>query len=138
MADELDKTIEELEAEVLDELEEANGADAPKKSAGKADPMDKVEGEVQDTGKAVVSPDQKDAPAKKVAAAAKEVSGDAQQKGEGKPDKMPAKKEAGQNKSLAAGHVPEGEESLAEMEDDDKKEMMNKEMAKMTKIRNDG
>ena len=90
MADELDKTIEELEAEVLDELEEANGADAPKKSAGKADPMDKVEGEVQDTGKAVVSPDQKDAPAKKVAAAAKEVSGDAQQKGEGKPDKMPA------------------------------------------------
>ena len=133
MADELDKTIEELEAEVLDELEEANGADAPKKSAGKADPMDKVKGEVQDTGKAVVSPDQKDAPAKKVAAAAKEVSGDAQQKGEGKPDKMPAKKEAGQNKSLAAGHVPEGDENLAEMEDDDKKEMMKKEMAKMTK-----
>jgi hypothetical protein len=132
MADELDKTIEELEAEVLDELEEANGADAPKKSAGKADPMDKVEGEVQDTGKAVVSPDQKDSPAKKVAATAKEISGDAQQKGEGKPDKMPAKKEAGQNKSLAAGHVPEGEESLSEMEDE-KKEMMNKEMAKMTK-----
>ena len=122
MADELDKTIEELEAEVLDELEEANGADAPKKSAGKADPMDKVEGEVQDTGKAVVSPDQKDSPAKKVAATAKEVSGDAQQKGEGKPDAMPAKKEAGQNKSLAAGHVPEGEENLTEMEDEDDKE----------------
>ena len=126
MADELDKTIEELEAEVLDELEEANGADAPKKSAGKADPMDKVKGEVQDTGKAVVSPDQKDAPAKKVAAAAKEVSSDAQQKGEGKPDKMPGLKAkadgtGGQSKSLAAGHVPEGEESLAEMEDDDKK-----------------
>ena len=30
---ELDKTIEELEAEVLAELEEANGADAPKKGA---------------------------------------------------------------------------------------------------------
>ena len=126
MADELDKTIEELEAEVLDELEEANGADAPKQSAGKADPMDKVDGEVVDTGKAVVSPDQKDAPAKKVAAAAKEVSGDAQQKGEGKPDKMPAKKEAGQNKSLAAGHVPEGEESLAEMEDEKKPLNMTK------------
>jgi hypothetical protein len=132
MADELDKTIEELEAEVLDELEEANGADAPMKSAGKADPMDKVKGEVQDTGKPVVSPDQKDSPAKKAAAKAKEIGGDAQQKGEGKPDKMPAKKEAGQNKSLAAGHVPEGEESLSEMEDE-KKEMMNKEMAKMTK-----
>ena len=50
MANELDKTIEELEAEVLDELEEANGADAPMKSAGKADKMDKVDGEVQDTG----------------------------------------------------------------------------------------
>ena len=126
MADELDKTIEELEAEVLDELEEANGADAPKKSAGKADPMDKVEGEVQDTGKAVVSPDQKDSPAKKVAATAKEISGDAQQKGEGKPDAMPAKKEAGQNKSLAAGHVPEGEENLAEMEDEKKPLNMTK------------
>ena len=137
MADELDKTIEELEAEVLDELEEANGADAPKKSAGKADPMDKVKGEVQDTGKAVVSPDQKDSPAKKAAAKAKEVGSDAQQKGEGKPDAMP--KAGGKadgtptpNKSLAAGHVPEGEESLSEMEDE-KKEMMNKEMAKMTK-----
>ena len=133
MADELDKTIEELEAEVLDELEEANGADAPKKSAGKADPMDKVEGEVQDTGKAVVSPDQKDAPSKKVAATAKEVSGDAQQKGEGKPDAMPAAKgDAKENKPLAAGHVPEGEETLSEMEDE-KKEMMKKEMASMTK-----
>ena len=133
MADELDKTIEELEAEVLDELEEANGADAPKKSAGKADPMDKVEGEVQDTGKAVVSPDQKDAPSKKVAATAKEVSGDAQQKGEGKPDAMPAAKgDAKENKPLAAGHVPAGEETLSEMEDE-KKEMMKKEMASMTK-----
>ena len=128
MADELDKTIEELEAEVLDELEEANGADAPKKNAGKAETMDKIEGDgatapTQDTGKAVVSPDQKDAPAKKVAAAAKEVSGDAQQKGEGKPDAMPAAKgDAKENKPLAAGHVPEGEETLSEMEDEDDKE----------------
>jgi len=43
MANELDKTIEELEAEVLSELEEANGADAPKKSAGKSDKMDKMD-----------------------------------------------------------------------------------------------
>ena len=50
MANELDKTIEELEAEVLSELEEANGADAPMKSAGKPDKMDKAEGEVQETG----------------------------------------------------------------------------------------
>jgi len=136
MADELDKTIEELEAEVLDELEEANGADAPKKNAGKAETMDKIEGDgatapTQDTGKAVVSPDQKDAPAKKVAGAAKEVSGDAQQKGEGKPDAMPAAKgDAKENKPLAAGHVPEGEENLEEMQ---KQEMMKKEMKGMTK-----
>ena len=42
MATEIDKTIEELEAEVLAELEEANGADAPKKSAVKAEPMGKI------------------------------------------------------------------------------------------------
>ena len=89
MADnELDKTIEELEAEVLAELEEANGQDAPKKSGAPADKMDKVPGEVQDTGKAVVDPEQKDAPAKKVVAKAKEVSGEKSQKGEGKPDKL--------------------------------------------------
>ena len=66
MADnELDKSIEELEAEVLAELEleEANGQDAPAKSGAPADKMDKVDGEVQDTGKAVVDPEQKDAPA---------------------------------------------------------------------------
>ena len=91
MADnELDKSIEELEAEVLAELEldEANGQDAPKKGAVPAEKMDKAKGEVQDTGKAVVDPEQKDAPAKKVAAKAKEVGGQSPQKGEGKPDKM--------------------------------------------------
>ena len=91
MADnELDKSIEELEAEVLAELEleEANGQDAPKKGAVPAEKMDKADGEVQDTGKAVVDPEQKDAPAKKVAAKAKEVGGDKPQKGEGSPDKM--------------------------------------------------
>jgi len=46
---ELDKTIEELEAEVQSELEEA-AQDAPKKAADKGDSMDKVEGEVQDLG----------------------------------------------------------------------------------------
>ena len=44
---ELDKTIEELEAEVLAELEEANGADAPKKGAM---PTQKSEIEKTDDG----------------------------------------------------------------------------------------
>ena len=89
MADnELDKSIEELEAEVLAELEEA-AHDAPTKGAVPAEPMKKVkDGEVQDLGKAVTDPMQKDAPSKKASASAKEVGGDAAQKGEGKPEKM--------------------------------------------------
>ena len=89
MADnELDKSIEELEAEVLAELEEA-AHDAPTKGAVPAEPMKKTKnGEVQDLGKAVTDPMQKDAPSKKASGAAKEVGGDAAQKGEGKPDKM--------------------------------------------------
>ena len=51
---ELDKTIEELEAEVQAELEEA-AQDAPTKGAAKGDSMEKVDGEVQDLGKAVDS-----------------------------------------------------------------------------------
>ena len=89
MADnELDKSIEELEAEVLAELEEATH-DAPTKGAVPAEPMKKTKnGEVQDLGKAVTDPMQKDAPSKKASASAKEVGGDAAQKGEGKPEKM--------------------------------------------------
>jgi len=44
---ELDKTIEELEAEVMAELEEAT---QPTDGAAKGDSMEKVEGEVQDLG----------------------------------------------------------------------------------------
>ena len=128
MANELDKTIEELEAEVLSELEEANGADAPMKSAGKADKMDSIPGEVQDTGSPVVSPDQKDAAAKKVAAKAKSISGDAQQKSQGKPDSMDTPNDGTSKvaKPLAAGFEAEGDEVIAEM-DHPKKENMTKD-----------
>jgi hypothetical protein len=100
---ELEQTIEELEQEVLAELEEAS--DAQTKGAAPAEKGDKVDGEVQDTGAPVVDPEQKDAPAKKVAAKAKEVSSDAQQKGEGKPDKP---------EKLAAGFEAEGDKVIAE------------------------
>ena len=122
MANELDQTIEELEAEVLDELEEANGADAPMKSAAPAEKV-KMKKDYDDTGAPVVDPEQKDAPAKKVAAKSKEVSGDAQQKGEGKPDKM---------QKLAAGDQVENEgEELSEMEtNNDQEKKMTKEMMK--------
>ena len=149
MADnELDKTIEELEAEVLAELEEANGQDAPAKSGAPADKMDKVEGEVQDTGKAVVDPEQKDAPAKKVVAKAKEVSGEKSQKGEGKPEKMdkPKAKDDGTgatSKSLAAGdEIDHDGEVIAEKEVVAEKkltklemsEVISKGMPKMNKV----
>jgi hypothetical protein len=109
---ELEQTIEELEAEVLAELEEAS--DAQTKGATPAEPKKKIDavtpgGEVADVGGA--DPEAKvekgadedrgeKAIGKKAAAAAKAVSGDAQQKGAGKSD--------GPQK-LAAGHVPEGE-----------------------------
>jgi len=135
MANELDKTIEELEAEVLSELEEANGQDAPMKSAGKADPMEKPKGktpngEVQDTGAPVVDPKATQAPSKKTAAAAKEIGGDAQQKGEGAPDKMDTGNDGMKKvaKPLAAGFEADGDEVISEMGHKD-------EMAKMPKTK---
>ena len=62
---ELDKTIEELEAEVHAELEEAK---APGATAGKADSMEKQEGEVEDLAKAVDDPESKESIGKKAAA----------------------------------------------------------------------
>jgi len=109
---ELEQTIEELEAEVLAELEEAS--DAQTKGATPAEPKKKIGketpgGEVADVGGA--DPEAKvekgadedrdeKAIGKKAAAAAKAVSSDAQQKGAGKAD--------GPQK-LAAGFEPDGE-----------------------------
>ena len=93
MANELDKTIEELEAEVRAELDEAMH-DAPTKGAVPAEPMKKQKnGQMQDTGKAVVDPEQKDAPSKKTTGAAKEIGSDPAQKGEVPPEKMKKVKE---------------------------------------------
>ena len=85
---ELEQTIEELEAEVLAELEEASAASDPqKKGATPAEgkkSVDKVTpgGEVQDGGEPVVEPEAKDSPTDVAADDADEISGDAQQKGE--------------------------------------------------------
>jgi len=76
----LDKTIEELEAEVAAELEEA-AQDAPTKGAAKGDAMDKVEGEVQDLGGAGADTPEEKSASHNNAAKAKKVSGDPQQKG---------------------------------------------------------
>jgi hypothetical protein len=123
---ELEKTIEELEKEVLAELEEAE--DPTKKGAAPAAKAEKIDavtpgGEVEDGGAAVVSPDQGDSPAKKLVAKAKEISGDKTKKGAGKAD-APEK--------LAAGDEIEhdGEELIEkgdEAEHDTTEEIIEKE-----------
>ena len=79
---ELDKTIEELEAEVIAELDEAKTKRQPNDSGLTKEPGSKIEGERQDMGPAVVSPDAKSDPGKEASKKAKPVKGDAQQKGE--------------------------------------------------------
>ena len=115
---ELDKTIEELEAEVQSELDEA-AQDMPTKGAAKGDSMDKVEGEVQDLGKAVDNPDEKKGP--DAAKATKKVS-DAQTKGA---------KDAGGADTPTAVKEPLAAETEIEHDGEELEEMaMTKEMMK--------
>ena len=128
MSDELDKSIEELEAEVIAELEEANSEldeakmKQPNDSGAAAQKADTVDGERQDMGPAVVKPDAKSDPGKSASSKAKEISGDAQQKGE-KPAEKP--------KKLAAGDQidHDGEE----LDEKSKKEEFPKDMIKKGK-----
>ena len=142
----LEKTIEELEAEVLAELEEAE--DPQKKGAAPAEKSSTVHGntpggEVQDTGKAVVDPEQKDSPAKKAAAKAKEVSGDAQQKGAGKADK-PEKLAAGDEIEHDGEELKENKkmtkaqqlEAIGKMKKADIEEMLAAHQAKLAEADN--
>ena len=151
---ELDTTIEELEAEVLAELEEANGADAPMKSAAPAEKPEKVKDEVnkeEDLGGAkpeakVEKGADEDRPekaiGKKAAASADEVGGDAQQKNEGKPMKMvkghgkdDGTPTANKSQAMAAGYEHEDGEFVAEGEMSKKDLMvaMHKKMEGMDK-----
>ena len=114
---ELEKTIEELEKEVLAELEEAE--DPTKKGAAPAAKAEKIDtatpgGEVEDGGAAVVSPDQGDSPAKKLVAKAKEISGDKTKKGAGKAD-APEKLAAGDEIEHDGEELVEKEEEISEI-----------------------
>ena len=126
---ELDQTIEELEAEVLAELEEA-AHDAPTKGSVPAEKMKKAKtvgnDEVQDGGEAVVKADAASSPTDVAADKATEVSGDAQQKDEGKPDPMQKIKKV----RAEAAHEDEDEDE----DDDDEEEKQRDEMANMTKV----
>ena len=128
---ELDQTIEELEAEVLAELEEA-AHDAPTKGSAPAEKMKKAKtvgnDEVQDGGEAVVKADAASSPTDVAADKATEVSGDAQQKDEGKPDPMQ------KIKKVRAEAAHEDEDEDEDEEDDDEEEKQKDEMANMTKV----
>jgi len=128
---ELDQTIEELEAEVLAELEEA-AHDAPTKGSAGAEPIKKVKkvgppqsDEMQDGGDPVVEPDAADSPTDVAADKAKEVSGDEQQKDEGKPDPMKKVKKVKEDAEM---------DEDEEMEKMDKKEILTAMYAKMEKM----
>ena len=121
MANELDKTIEELEAEVIAELEEG-AHDAPKKGATAAEPMKKKpsDGATGEEDIGGSTPTKVSPPTGKDASkGTKEISGDAQQKGEGKPDKMQKAKEAGKNKPLAMGYTDDELRALCHSKDHD-------------------
>ena len=124
---ELDQTIEELEAEVLAELEEANGADAPTKGSVPAEKMIKAKSvgndEMQDGGEPVVKADAAKSPTDVAADEADEISGDPQQKGEGKPDPMPKLK-----KVKEGGHEEDEDEDEDEDEKKDDEEMSKKQL----------
>ncbi|RPG76247.1 MAG: hypothetical protein CBC45_001055 [Euryarchaeota archaeon TMED85] len=106
----LDKTIEELEAEVKSELEEK--AD-PKKGAAKGDSMEKSKGEVQDLGPAVVKPDEKDSGPSKA------------------DDKMKKAAEPKAKATKMEDTESEDQDKIEEeKEDDDEKEMSDGEMIK--------
>ena len=137
---ELDQTIEELEAEVLAELEEANGADAPKKGSVPAEGKKKLKtvgnAEIQDGGAAVVEPDAASSPTDVAADKASEVSGDAQQKSEGKPDPMQKIKKVKEAAHKDDEDEEDDEEEVEEEDNMSKKDLMaavHKKMEGMNK-----
>ena len=137
---ELEQTIEDLEAEVLSELEEAENP--VKKGAAPAAKADKIDddtpgGEVEDLGGDTADeddPQKKNAVGKKASDEGDEASGDPAQKGEGGPDKP--KKVAGSSaeKKLKPGAGKNaGPEKLAagdEVRHDGKQLKENKRLTK--------
>jgi len=146
---ELEQTIEELEAEVLAELEEAENP--AKKGAAPAEKADKVDGktpggEVEDLGGDTADdadPQKKNAVGKKASDEGDEASGDAAQKGEGKPD-APKKLAAGDEVEHAGKELKENKkatkaqhlENIAKMKKADIEEMIAAHASKLEETEN--
>ena len=162
---EIEKTIEELEAEVLAELEEASevepkdaGASVskakdPKANVAGADKKETVAGERKDLGgddgqdakdeKGGVEDHSEHEVVKKSSAAAKSVSGDAQQKSAGKAD-TPQKLAAGDEVEHDGEELKENKkltkaqqlEAIAKMKKADIEEMLAAHAAKLEEAKN--
>ena len=135
---ELDKTIEDLEAEVTAELEEA--ADAPKKGAVAGEKGSKVDGDVEDLGAPVVKGDEKSGPD-----AAKNIKKDTTiptaVKGDEAPQKLKEEDESDDDEDDS-----DDKEEMEEMEDEkpamatkikSKKDALNAMMDKMNAMKAD-
>ena len=113
---ELDKTIEDLEAEVTAELEEA--ADAPKKGAVASEKGSKVAGDVEDLGAPVVKGDEKSGPD-----AAKKTKKDASIPTAVKGDEAPQKLKEEDDSDEDEKDSDDEEEKMDEMDDEPKMDM---------------
>ena len=113
---ELDKTIEDLEAEVTAELEET--ADAPKKGAVASEKGSKVEGDVEDLGAPVVKGDEKSGPD-----AAKKIKKDATIPTAVKGDEAPQKLKEEDDSDEDEKDSDDEEEKMDEMDDEPKMDM---------------
>ncbi len=135
---EQDKTIEDLEAEVTAELEEA--ADAPKKGAVAGEKGSKVEGDTEDLGAPVVKGDEKSGPD-----AAKNIKKDTTiptaVKGDEAPQKLKEEDESDDDEDDS-----DDKEEMEEMEDEkpamatkikSKKDALNAMMDKMNAMKAD-
>ena len=138
---ELEQTIEELEAEVLAELEEAVPAEKADKVDGKT-----PGGEVEDLGGDTADdadPQKKNAVGKKASDEGDEASGDPAQKGEGKPD-APKKLAAGDEVEHAGKELKENKkatkaqhlENIAKMKKADIEEMIAAHASKLEETEN--
>mgnify|MGYP003645112365 FL=1 len=113
---ELDKTIEDLEAEVTAELEET--ADAPKKGAVASEKGSKVEGDVEDLGAPVVKGDEKSGPD-----AAKKIKKDTTIPTAVKGDEAPQKLKEEDDSDEDEKDSDDEEEKMDEMDDEPKMDM---------------
>tara|TARA_X000000950_G_scaffold43933_2_gene49535 strand:- start:2447 stop:3865 length:1419 start_codon:yes stop_codon:yes gene_type:complete len=142
MANELDKTIEELEAEVLAELEEA-AHDAPKKNAGPSDPMVAAPKDGATNVEKGAKPAEVGSASVAAGKSGKEITNDPAQKGEVPAEPQPKLKEKKDKKEGMHDLNKEGmhkmekvhkegahddEESKKDDEDEDQDEAMHKEM----------